>query len=245
MSIKFFTSVDDPKPRLLYSMLYSLLLAFFVLFSTGWLMGSSDADAQSEGIASSSDSLKYANNKTIPDIIQDEIMIALSHFPELVDTHIDFVFREDIIKSFMQAQPRWYGIFQGKRNRSYVVKITPALQLRNKSIPVENLPTEALVGWLGHELGHIMDYETRSGFGLIRFGIGYLTSERYLKKAEQRADLYAINHHLGSQILSTKHFILDHAEIPLAYKERIRRLYMSPEEVMEYIDEEGSLLPID
>ncbi|WPP52720.1 hypothetical protein [Catalinimonas niigatensis] len=193
----------------------------------------------------STDSIDYTKNKSIPDIIRDEVIIALSHYPELADTRIDFVFRKDILKSFMQAQPRWYGIFQGKRRRRYVVKITPALQLKEKSIPVEELPTDALVGWLGHELGHIMDYETRTGFGLIRFGIGYLTSEKYLKKAEQTADLFAINHHLGSEILSTKHFILEHADIPLAYKERIRRLYMSPEEVMEYIDEDDSILPVE
>ncbi|MDF9798283.1 hypothetical protein OKW21_003546 [Catalinimonas alkaloidigena] len=191
------------------------------------------------------DSLKFTKNKTIPDIIRDEAIAALSHYPELAETPIDFVFRKDIIKSFMQAQPKWYGIFQGKKRRKYVVKITPALKLKDKSIPVEELPTEALIGWLGHELGHIMDYKNRSGFALIRFGIGYLTSEKYLKKAEQRADMYAINHQLGSEILSTKHFILENAQIPLAYKERIRRLYMSPEEVMEHIDEDGSLLPIE
>lgn len=191
------------------------------------------------------DSIDFTKNKKIPEIISEEIITALSHYPELADTPIEFEFRKDIIKSFMQAQPKWYGIFQGKKKRRYIIKITPALKLKEKSIPVEDLPSEALVGWFGHELGHIMDYKNRSGLGLIRFGIGYLTSEKYLKKAEQRADLYAINHQLGSKILITKNFILDNAQIPLAYKERIRRFYMSPEEVMEHIDDDGSLLPID
>lgn len=220
------------------------LLASFILFSISWFIRSDKAEVISANGEVSTDSINYAKNKNIPDIIREEVLIALSHYPELADTRIDFVFRKDILKSFMQAQPKWYGIFQGKRRRRYIVKITPALQLKNKSIPVEELPTDALVGWIGHELGHIMDYETRTGVGLIRFGIGYLTSEKYLKKAEQTADLFAINHQLGSEILSTKHFILKHADIPLAYKERIRRLYMSPEEVMEHIDEDGSILPI-
>ncbi|WKN30017.1 hypothetical protein PZB74_13690 [Porifericola rhodea] len=190
--------------------------------------------------------IDFAKNKRIPDVIRDEVLEALSHYPELKNTPIDFVFRKDIIKSFMQAQPRWFGIFQSRRKRAYVVKITPALKLKEKSIPVEELPRETLIGWIGHELGHIMDYQTRSGLGLIRFGLGYLSSESYLKRAEQTADLFAINHGLGSEILSTKNFILDHAQIPMTYKNRIRRLYMSPEEVMEHIDDDDdSLLPID
>ncbi len=229
-------------------MLHSLVLVTLLLCAVNWCMvqGNSQNELSNEPEAPiPADSLEYTHNKTIPEKIEKEVIIALSHYPELKDTPIDFVFRKDILKSFMQAQPKWYGVWQSKRKRKYVVKITPALKLKEKSIPVENLPSEALVGWIGHELGHIMDYQTKTGLGLIRFGIGYLTSEKYLKKAEQTADLYAINHHLGSEILSTKNFILDNADIPLAYKERIRRLYMSPEEVMEYIDEDGTLLPID
>ncbi|MEK6479086.1 hypothetical protein WJR50_16180 [Catalinimonas sp. 4WD22] len=232
----------------------SLVLVSLLICSVSWLViyGKEDETKTfkpTNGLFSdkfvNSDSLDFTQNKNIPEIIRKEVIEALSHYPELAETPIDFVFRKDIIKSFMQAQPKWYGIFQGKKKRRYIVKITPALKLKNKSIPIEELPTDALVGWFGHELGHIMDYKNRSGFALLRFGIGYMTSEKYLMKAEQRADLYAINHHLGSEILSTKHFILDHAQIPLAYKERIRRLYMSPEEVMEIIDADDSFLPIE
>ncbi len=41
---------------------------------------------------------------------------------------------------------------------------------------------------------------------------------------------------MGDYILKTKNFILEHASISEKYKRRIRRLYMSPEEVMELLN---------
>jgi hypothetical protein len=42
---------------------------------------------------------------------------------------------------------------------------------------------------------------------------------------------------MGDFILMTKNFILENANLSEKYKERIRRLYISPEEVMELINE--------
>lgn len=180
-------------------------------------------------------------NKNIPSIIEAPIKEALSHYPELADTRIDFVFRENIKKSFMQAQPRWYGIFQRKKNRSYVIQMTPVMMLNNQSIPIEEIPHQVIVGWIGHELGHVMDYNHRMGVGLVAFGIGYVTSSRYKTGAEHMADIYAISHGLGSQILATKEFILDNAHIDKTYKNKIKSFYMSPEEVLERIQQNESL----
>ena len=63
------------------------------------------------------DSLVFTN-KIIPPSIEDEVRIALSHFPELIDTPIEFKFKPRIKNSFMLAQPKFSGIFNKRKNRS-------------------------------------------------------------------------------------------------------------------------------
>lgn len=186
-------------------------------------------------------SMDSYSNKIIPDIIKNEVHIALSFYPSLANTKIDFVFKENIKKSFMQAQPRWNSLFRNKKNRSYVILITPVFHLQGQSIPIEDLPKDVLVGWIGHELGHIMDYMNRSSLSLIGYGCGYIASRRYKTRAEKVADIHAIDHGMGQYIYEAKQYILNHAHIPEIYKDRIKRFYMSPEEVMMLVEEQVEL----
>jgi len=183
-----------------------------------------------------SDSLDLTN-KIIPEAILAETKIALSHYPELSDTPIEFRFKKKIKKSFMQAQPKFSGIFKKKKNRSYYVMISENFNIEGEEFSIREVPSEVLIGWIGHELGHIMDYQERSGFNLIQFGIGYLTSKRFIKEAERAADTFAVSHGMGDYILSTKDFILNHANLSEVYKDRIRRLYLSPEEILLLVEE--------
>ena len=176
-------------------------------------------------------------NKIIPESIAEEVKVALSHYPELKDTPIEFRFKEKIKKSFMQAQPKFSGIFRNKKNRSYFVMITEHFHIENESFSISEVPSDVLIGWIGHELGHIMDYQERSGFNLIQFGIGYLTSHKFIKVAERAADTFAVSHGMGDYILATKDFILNHAHLSTVYKDRIRKLYLSPEEILLLVDE--------
>ncbi len=176
-------------------------------------------------------------NKVIPEKVKEATLFALKQYPELADTPIEFRFTKNISKSFMQAQPRFRGVVKNKSKRGYIVKITPALQLLNEQIRVENLPHDVLIGWIGHELGHLLDYQNRSGMGMIFFGCGYVFSRKYKVAAEKRADVNAIEHGLGEYIHATKQFIVNHADIPESYKEHIKKYYMTPEQVMEIINE--------
>lgn len=176
-------------------------------------------------------------NKIIPESIAEEVAIALSHYPELKDTPIEFRFKKKIKKSFMQAQPKFSGIFKNKKNRSYFVMISESFHIENETFTITEVPSEVLIGWIGHELGHIMDYQERSGFNLIQFGIGYLTSHKFIKEAERAADTFAVGHGMGDYILATKDFILNHAHLSKVYKDRIRKLYLSPEEILLLVEE--------
>lgn len=176
-------------------------------------------------------------NKTIPAAILKEAKIALSHYPELENTPIEFKFKKKIKKSFMQAQPNIIGIFKNKKTRAYKVLISRNFHIDNEEFDISEIPSDVLVGWLGHELGHIMDYRERSGFNMIMFGIRYLTSRQFLQEAERVADIYAVNHGLSKYILATKDFILNHAHLSDVYKAKIRRHYLSPEEILLLVED--------
>ena len=177
------------------------------------------------------------DNKIIPESIKKEVIEAISFYPELYDTAIEFKFKDNIKKSTMQAQPRFVSFFKRKENREYVILISRNIQIEGEHFTMEDIPSDVKVGWLGHELGHVMDYRERTNFGMLIFGIKYLFSSAHIKEVERTADTYAIAHGMGDYILKTKNFILDNASLSEKYKERIRRLYISPEEVMELINE--------
>ena len=176
------------------------------------------------------------SNKIIPESIKEEALIALSYFPELKDIHITFKFKDKIKKSTMQAQPTWGSFFKRSKNREYIILISREIQIENEAFTINDIPSDVIVGWLGHELGHVIDYSDRNNFGMLIFGFKYLFSKMHIKEVERTADTIAVAHGMGDYILQTKNFILDHANISERYKKRIRSFYMSPEEVMELIN---------
>lgn len=179
----------------------------------------------------------YQNNKIIPESILNEAKIALSYYPELENVEIEFKYKEDIKKSFMQAQPRISNLFHGKNSRSYYVFMSSRFLIEEEEFSMADVPSDVLIGWLGHELGHIMDYREKSAMGLVIFGMRYITSAKYIKEAERAADTYAVNSGMGDYILATKNFILNHSHLSATYKERIARLYLSPEEILVLVNE--------
>ena len=176
------------------------------------------------------------SNKIIPESIKEEALIALSYFPELKDIHITFKFKDKIKKSTMQARPTWGSFFKRSKKREYIILISREIQIENEAFTINDIPSDVIVGWLGHELGHVIDYSDRNNFGMLIFGFKYLFSKMHIKEVERTADTIAVAHGMGDYILQTKNFILDHANISERYKKRIRSFYMSPEEVMELIN---------
>ncbi len=212
------------------------LKIYFILITTILLNQWNWSPLYAQETMKQKDSLKF-ENKIVPDAIWRETYIALSHYPELKDTPIEFKFKKKIQKSFMQAQPKASGLLKNKKNRSYFVMISEHIKIDDEVFDVKNVPSEVLIGWIGHELGHIMDYRERSAINMVWFGIKYLTSKRYIQEAERAADTYAVNHGLGKYIIATKDFILNHAQLADSYKARIKKLYLSQEEIMTLIDE--------
>ncbi len=135
----------------------------------------------------------------------------------------------------MQAQPVFSTLLHKRSNRRYRINISAHFKLSSCDLPVTEIPETVMVGWIVHELGHILDYEHRSNAAIVLFGFRYLFSPEYVKEAERIADTYAVERGSGQYILATKRFILDHAEIPQVYKNKIERLYLSPDIIVEMV----------
>ncbi|WP_339708374.1 hypothetical protein [uncultured Kriegella sp.] len=167
--------------------------------------------------------------------IKKEAGIALDFYPELKHTPITFKFKDQIKKSTMRAQPNFWSLFKSRKKRAYVILISKKFKISGKEFLTENVPKNILIGWLGHELGHVMDYKNRSSLNLIWFGMKYTFSGSYIKEAERAADSFAVAYGMGQYILDTKNFILNHADIDSKYKKRIKKYYLSPEEIMALV----------
>ncbi len=183
----------------------------------------------------------YLKNKIIPKELINPVMEALSFFPDLKDVDISFVYRENIGGSVMQAQPKLISLFfNPKEKRKYKIKITRNLVLGDEIVPIEEVPNDALVGWIGHELGHIMDYLDRSSANMMKFGMKYMLSKKSLIEAELTADGYAIGCGMGHHILANKNYILNNEFFEESYKDKIRTLYMSPSQILSIQEMLGS-----
>ena len=179
--------------------------------------------------------LAYRHNKQIPSEIKQPVLNALSFYPELKNTVISFIFKRNIRSSVMQAQPVFSTLLDKRKNRRYRINISQHFKFIACDMPITEIPEMVMVGWIAHELGHIMDYEHRTNAEIVSFGLRYLFSPVYVKEAERAADMYAVERGLGKYIIATKRFILDHAEIPQGYKDKIARLYLSPDVIVELV----------
>src|SRR5690606_36052673 len=160
---------------------------------------------------------QHKQNKVIPSVIEEAVLQALSHYPELKETSIRFVFTDKLEKSIMAARPTVGSLIKKRKNRTYKVLINPAFKLDYGIESINQIPDSVLVGWLGHELGHITDYEHKNTWEIIGMGISYSLSRNYIRKAERVADAHAVNRGMGAYLVTKKGFILDHSELPQAY----------------------------
>lgn len=180
-------------------------------------------------------SMKAKQYHTYPDSIKKEVELALNYFPQLEYVNITFKFKVNIKKSTMQAQPDFKSLFTPRSKRKYYIFISEKFKISGQEFETVDIPSDIITGWIGHELGHILDYEERGTLSLIWYGIKYLYLENHIRDAERSADTFAVNQGMEDYILKTKNFILNHADIDPNYRKRIKKYYLSPEEIMQLV----------
>ena len=175
-----------------YKTIFSLLIIIFPIIS--------EAANKETAI----DSLKeFGYKKEIPQQFEKPILTALSHFPELKNVHI--VFRIKKAYSGLTTKPNFAGVFKRKDHRTYIVTISNETIDTLRPLLLQNLTFEQQVGVIGHELSHVVDFNSKNFPQTIGVGIGHI-SNQYLDKMEFNTDRICIQHGLGKYLLAySKH----------------------------------------
>lgn len=179
---------------------------------------------------------KYGRNKAVPSEIQSNFYTAIGYYPELKSVNIKV--RYGKIKTTMQCRPRWDFLFNSRKRRSYVIYIAKPSS-NNVRVEYQNLPLNAQIGVIGHELAHVVDYLGMNNLQMIKFGIDYLISQKR-KTIENKIDLIAIGHGLGHQIKDFSKFIFEESNVSGKYLKYKNKYYYKPNQIREIL----SLIPI-
>jgi predicted SprT family Zn-dependent metalloprotease len=145
-----------------------------------------------------------SRNKNIPSRYDLPILIALSYYPELKNTKIEFRIRKK--SSPLMVRPSVAGaIFRSAKKRKYIVFISSSAA-RVDSVLMHNLPLDAQIGVIGHELAHVSFFLDQGRLRMLRVALGNF-SRRYLDRIEFETDRSAIDHGLGYQLLCWSEFV--------------------------------------
>ncbi len=179
-------------------------------------------------------------NKKIPSRYEEQILIALSYFPELTDTRIEFRFKH--VNTSFSTRPTILSVFKIRAHRKYIVTISDSSEPILVPLQLKNLDYNAQIGVMAHELTHAADFNTKNSFGLLRIAFGNL-SNKFLDRLEFKTDSLCIAHGLGYQLLAWSSFIRNtmHYEnwtgsVNINKGPMLREKYMNPSTIKKRIE---------
>lgn len=143
---------------------------------------------------------EFGRHKTIPAEIELQALRALSHYPELRDVQVEFVFCKQ--KTAHSSQPKISSMFRAAKHRRYQIRVSTVVPDFYTAGMQSQLPYNAQIGVLGHELAHTTQYLQRGFLGLLGDGMRYGCSGNYVVRTEHHTDQVAIDHGLGWQLLA-------------------------------------------
>jgi hypothetical protein len=167
----------------------------------------------------------YGKNKSFINDYKLPSLIALSFYPELREVVIGFIYSRE--STTMATRPDMNTILGSKRSYNIFINDDENFE----GILLKDVPFNAQIGIIGHEIAHVLDYENQNLLGIMRIGIDYLNAD---KKAiyEQSIDMLTISKGLGWQLRDwAQYSMYDSDKATDAYKEFKRKTYMRPEQI--------------
>ena len=200
------------------------LLAFsFVMGLGGFCFSQKPNDASKEDTVTKTS----GHNITMLPEFKYQIESALLHYPELKDTRIVFKYKH--IKTTMECRPKFFPLSIGRKNRTYYIYVNnDTAELKNALL--QYVPLNGQIGVIGHEFGHLVDYQNKGFFGVLRTGYGYLFV-RYKSRLEKKVDRITIAHGLKKELIEFCDYILNTSNAPLKYKVYKKKIYYSPQQL--------------
>lgn len=169
----------------------------------------------------------YGKNKKLPCGFQIQSLLALSHYPQLKDIKIEFRLTDS--KGSLYSQIDIKSLLNPWKERTYVVLIdTVKLVEYTRPTLLKNLPYNAQIGVLGHELAHTVSYLDKGGLQLAWIAFRYQTSKKYVIPFENATEERTIKFGLGFQLLAWSEF-----QYEIKIKEGKAKRYFSPSRIKE------------
>jgi hypothetical protein len=156
-------------------------------------------------------------------------LIAFSYYPQLCTLDVKFAVGK--INTTMQCQPR-FGSLVGKEGRVYEILINDDSTFGG--VLLQDVPFNAQIGVIGHELAHIVDYEAHSSLGIAGIGLDYL-SEKGKTRIEHSVDSITVRAGLGWQLYDWAYFVLEQSKASPAYKAFKRKVYLQPKQIADWL----------
>lgn len=207
----------------------SVLVLLIICLSSRAQGSLENKEIKLENYYNCNDSLcKHESNKTLIPSFEIATLIALSHYPELKDTRIVFVRKS--IRTTAACRPKWTFVFSRSKSRIYKIYINNDDKKIGGAM-MEEIPFDAQVGLIGHELGHVADYSRMGVWKIIATGFQYLFVSGK-SRVEKRVDAITIAHHLGWQLYDFDNFIFNRSKVSESYKVYKRKVYYKPEELL-------------
>jgi hypothetical protein len=175
---------------------------------------------------------EFGTNKYIPKKYEREILLVLSHYPELKQTKISFLLA---IKAAVPygTKPTFASCFKPKSKREYTITFLEFADEPENSALMKNISPGMRMGVIAHELVHVLQYERCDPLSLLKTIALYLTP--YKKKIERNADKGAIKHGFGQELFLHAQYIRG---IPgyVAKRPELATHYLQPHEIKYYMD---------
>ena len=204
----------------------------FIIFILSFLLPSTQLYSQpiQKTLLSSvnKDSLKniYGNNKEFIPGYELQSLVALSFYPELINTKITFKLADK--ESVAKTTITFFSVFNS-RDKHFIVYINN--DKSRTGLLLQDAPFKAQVGAIGHELAHVADFNKRSFPGMVWWGIKYVSKKSRIK-IERRTDISTIQHGLGMELYYFVDFVLNHSTANSQYKKFKRLNYLTPAEIL-------------
>lgn len=181
---------------------------------------------------------EFGQNKHYPGKYENQILIALSYYPELRNIPIHFRIRSR--HTPLTTRSAWTGILKDPPKRNYVVTISDGTETTLMPVLFDNLPFNAQIGVIGHELGHVVEFSSMTTLDILKHAARNV-SAKYVDHFEFKTDSICIAHGLGYQLLAWSSFVrkVMHKDnwdgADNVHKPMMRERYMNPSTIKRRI----------
>lgn len=166
----------------------------------------------------------------VPKSLEESAHIAIQYYPELKNINIEIVFANT--KTTMETRPVVVSLFA--KQRKYKIFVDTLVE-NNYGLLASEVPLNAQIGLFGHEFAHIIDYENKSNFEIIKIGKTYLTKGD-IKSYETYIDKLTIQRGLGLYLKAWAEYVLNQSSASEEYKNYKKKNYLTPEEIQIFLN---------